>query len=210
MYINPEDMEILHSNEVLEMEKAYFKKFGEYFIHFHYSDFHRDGEKPAAQVYKEALAKALQDDKPSTLKHELTPIELGYIEHEKRKKEIERAMESGEPIQLTARELLTIERSELGKIHRERFGFKMKLNVYLCKSPLLRNMNFDLWAREVIMEVLKQGKPYEINSLEEAKAWEQGMMDRLVREGKWPPQVPDGMVWDHEKIVKRLMEELGE
>jgi hypothetical protein len=64
MYIAKVDIEILKTKEVIEMKQRYREKFDERFICFNYADFHRQGEKCAAQVYKETLEKALLDDKP--------------------------------------------------------------------------------------------------------------------------------------------------
>lgn len=59
-----QDSEILRSKEVRKMRTEYTRRFGEFFPVFNYIDFHRDGEKCAAQVYKERLAKALEDNEP--------------------------------------------------------------------------------------------------------------------------------------------------
>nr|DAQ76844.1 MAG TPA: hypothetical protein [Caudoviricetes sp.] len=64
MYVARVDSAILRSDEVRKMEKEYKERFGEWFIPFNYADFDRQGEKPAAQIYKETLEKALRENKP--------------------------------------------------------------------------------------------------------------------------------------------------
>lgn len=64
MYVARIDMDILRSDEVMDMRREYEEKFGERFIYFNYADFHATEEKCAAQVYKETLEKALRDNKP--------------------------------------------------------------------------------------------------------------------------------------------------
>lgn len=64
MYVVREDVKIIKTREVRDMLREYEKRFGERFIAFNYGDFHWEGDKPAAQVYKETLAKALADSKP--------------------------------------------------------------------------------------------------------------------------------------------------
>lgn len=62
MYVIREDMKILH--EIQGLLDQYEEKFDERFIAFNYVDFKRDGDRCAAQVYKETLEKALKDNKP--------------------------------------------------------------------------------------------------------------------------------------------------
>ena len=64
MYIARIDMQILKTDEVKKMKAEYEKRFGERFIEFNYADFDRQGEKPAAQIYKETLEKTLRENKP--------------------------------------------------------------------------------------------------------------------------------------------------
>ena len=64
MYVAAVDMKILKNKELDVLLDQYKERFGEDFIEFNYADFHRHGEKCAAQVYKETLEKALLDDKP--------------------------------------------------------------------------------------------------------------------------------------------------
>lgn len=64
MYIARVDAYVLKSKEVKNLLDQYEGKFGERFIAFNYGDFHRVGDKCAAQVYKETLEKALKDNKP--------------------------------------------------------------------------------------------------------------------------------------------------
>lgn len=69
MYIIREDMEILHSAEVLALDKAYHDKFGEWFEYFNYADFQgvQGIAGSAAQQYKEALEEALKKDEPTRI-----------------------------------------------------------------------------------------------------------------------------------------------
>ena len=55
MVVAPVDSPIIRSREVQDMLDQYEEKFGERFIAFNYGDFHRIGDKCAAQVYKEIL-----------------------------------------------------------------------------------------------------------------------------------------------------------
>lgn len=64
MVVAPIDARTLQTEEVWNMLKQYEEKFHERFIAFNYADFHRQGERCAAEVYKETLEKALLDDKP--------------------------------------------------------------------------------------------------------------------------------------------------
>lgn len=64
MWVAPVDSVIIRSREVQGMLDQYEEKFGERFIAFNYADFQRQGDKCAAEVYKETLAKALKADKP--------------------------------------------------------------------------------------------------------------------------------------------------
>lgn len=64
MYIASIDMKILTSSELDELDECYFNKFGERFIRFNYGDFHRQGDKCAAQIYLETLREAIEKDKP--------------------------------------------------------------------------------------------------------------------------------------------------
>ena len=64
MRIAPCDSGILRSDEIFRLYDEYREKFGEEFIYFNYADFHRTGEKCAAQVYLETLKEAVKADKP--------------------------------------------------------------------------------------------------------------------------------------------------
>lgn len=64
MYVAYVDAKILTSPKVMEMKDEYEKRFGERFIEFNYADFHREGEKPAAQIYRETLERALEKGEP--------------------------------------------------------------------------------------------------------------------------------------------------
>ncbi len=65
MYVIKEDAMILHGLD--ELHKRYEEKFGERFIAFNYADFQTIGDKPAGQVYKEALEEALKKDEPTRI-----------------------------------------------------------------------------------------------------------------------------------------------
>lgn len=69
MYVAPVDMKILKT--LLDSKTKYIERFGEQFPCFNYADFDRQGEKCAAQVYKELLEKALQEGKPYRIKSKL-------------------------------------------------------------------------------------------------------------------------------------------
>jgi len=205
----PEDYEILR--EIQGMLDQYEKKFGEPFISFRYSVFEREGDKCAGQVYKEALKKALQDDKPSPLRHELTFIELQNIEYLERQQEIKETIERGDPLQLTGLELLQAERRELEAQYKEAFGLPMKIgNLCRTKTVPIKSPVFDFFVVEMLLEALRQGKPYQAEPLEEAIAWEDALVEKLKRKGKWPPQVPEEQVWDREGILSWLRREIAE
>jgi len=59
MYIAPCDRDILWSDEMRQLKETYSKKFGKSFIPFDYERFKREGSMCAAEVYMEALKKAL-------------------------------------------------------------------------------------------------------------------------------------------------------
>lgn len=63
MYIVDEDLDILWSAEVMEMQEKYRKKFGEIFICFNYVDFPGNQTQRPAEMYREVLKKALLDNK---------------------------------------------------------------------------------------------------------------------------------------------------
>lgn len=64
MYVVKADAEIIGKPDVREMRDRYYAKFGEFFPCFNYVDFPGAKDKRPAQMYKEALAKALNDDMP--------------------------------------------------------------------------------------------------------------------------------------------------
>ncbi len=68
MYVAKVDVKVLKTEEMHKLLDLYEETFGERFIAFNYADFHSDGEKCAAQVYKETLQKALNDEKPYHIK----------------------------------------------------------------------------------------------------------------------------------------------
>ena len=59
MIIARVDILVLKSKEVQDLLDQYEEKFGKRFLPFDYENFHRVGEKCAAQMYKEALEKEL-------------------------------------------------------------------------------------------------------------------------------------------------------
>lgn len=65
MYVIPSDAKIICSDEVRMLEDEYEKKFGEFFLAFNYIDFPGDSDKCAAEMYREALQKAVQRDEPT-------------------------------------------------------------------------------------------------------------------------------------------------
>ena len=65
MYIARVDMDVLRSKEVQDLLDQYEEKFGKRFTAFAYGPFHRQGEKCAAEVWKEALIKALNAEPAS-------------------------------------------------------------------------------------------------------------------------------------------------
>ena len=67
MYVAAVDSEVLRSDEMLELKKAYREKFGKRFMPFNYADFDRIGDKCAAQVHKEELEKCLREGKPTSI-----------------------------------------------------------------------------------------------------------------------------------------------
>ncbi len=77
MYIIPEDFEILRSKEVMDMQRQYHKKFGEIFLCFNYADFHSTKTQRAAEVYRDALRKAVADDKP----HQIVSHRYDHSDH---------------------------------------------------------------------------------------------------------------------------------
>ena len=67
MVVAKVDSAILRSDEMWELWERYEKKFGKKFICFNYCDFQRNGDKCAAQVYKEELKKCLREGKPTSI-----------------------------------------------------------------------------------------------------------------------------------------------
>ena len=67
MYVAAVDSEVLRSDEMLKLKKAYREKFGKRFMPFNYADFDRIGDKCAAQVYKEEVEKCLREGKPTSI-----------------------------------------------------------------------------------------------------------------------------------------------
>ena len=77
MYIIPEDFEILRSKEVIDMQEQYHKKFGEIFLCFNYADFPGSKTQLAAEMYRDALRKAVADDKP----HQIVSHRYDHSDH---------------------------------------------------------------------------------------------------------------------------------
>lgn len=210
MYVLKEDMRIVNTREMRRMLEQYAERFGEDFILFNYTDFPGTGEAGSSgRRYKEALEKALLDDKPSALKHEPDEIEIAEEEYYARQREIKDAMERGTLIELTGQELLEVERRELQKQYERVFGAKMKYHD-LNGTVRARFPFINVFARELLLESLRKGIPYPEELTAESVAWEQALLEKLRQEGKWPPQVSDSrQVWDREKILARLRDEIG-
>lgn len=64
MYVAAVDSEVLRSDEMLELKKAYREKFEKRFMPFNYADFDRIGERCAAQVYMDIIKQCLEENKP--------------------------------------------------------------------------------------------------------------------------------------------------
>ena len=64
MYVSKIDAIYMRENKVLELRKQYEEKFGVRFISFNYADFPGTKDKCAAQMYKEAIERALKEGKP--------------------------------------------------------------------------------------------------------------------------------------------------
>lgn len=64
MFVIEEDAEILCSDEVMDMRKEYEKRFGKRFLCFNYVDFPGKETMRPAEMYREILRKALQENKP--------------------------------------------------------------------------------------------------------------------------------------------------
>lgn len=65
MYVVREDMLILRSDEVMGLRAQYAEKFGEEFLCFNYADFPGSDTQIAAEMYREALRKAVARDEPT-------------------------------------------------------------------------------------------------------------------------------------------------
>ena len=67
MVVAEVDSAILRSDEMIELKKQYRETFGERFMPFNYCDFQRDGDRCAAQIYKEELERCLREGKPTSI-----------------------------------------------------------------------------------------------------------------------------------------------
>lgn len=65
MFVMKEDAEIICSDEVMALMKQYHEKFGERFLAFNYIDFPGNDYQRPAEMYKEALKKAVECDEPT-------------------------------------------------------------------------------------------------------------------------------------------------
>lgn len=65
MYVVPHDMKILCTDEVCTLKELYEKKFGERFVCFNYADFPGSDTQFAAEMYRDALRKAVARDEPT-------------------------------------------------------------------------------------------------------------------------------------------------
>ena len=61
------DSAYMREHNVLELKIECRKRFGEPYIPFNYCDFQRNGDKCAAQVYKEEVEKCLREGKPTSI-----------------------------------------------------------------------------------------------------------------------------------------------
>jgi len=64
MYVARVDALIIKTPECRELRRQYEKKFGERMTPFNYADFQRQGDKPAAQMYMNAMRKAIETGTP--------------------------------------------------------------------------------------------------------------------------------------------------
>jgi len=64
MYVVRADAEIISTREVQDMLDEYERRFGERFIAFNYGDFRGSKTQLPAEMYRETLRKALQENKP--------------------------------------------------------------------------------------------------------------------------------------------------
>lgn len=64
MYIAPCDIAILRSKEMSDLKDSYQQKFGEPFAQFNYADYPGDKKQCAAQMYLNALKKAVEVSSP--------------------------------------------------------------------------------------------------------------------------------------------------
>lgn len=64
MFVMREDAEILCSDEVMDMRREYTARFGKRFLMFNYVDFPGTETMRPAEMYREILRKALQENKP--------------------------------------------------------------------------------------------------------------------------------------------------
>jgi len=64
MYVSPEDLKIIRSDEVQELRKRYHAKFGVHFPPFNYEDFLRTKTVSAGDVYRKLLLESLEADEP--------------------------------------------------------------------------------------------------------------------------------------------------
>ena len=77
MYIIPEDFEILRTKEIRDLQEQYKEKFGSYFLYFNYADFPGSKTQRPAEMYRDALRKAVADDKP----HQIVSHRYDHTDH---------------------------------------------------------------------------------------------------------------------------------
>ena len=77
MYIIPEDFEILRTKEIRALQEQYKEKFGSYFLYFNYADFPGSNTQRPAEMYRDALRKAVADDKP----HQIVSHRYDHSDH---------------------------------------------------------------------------------------------------------------------------------
>ncbi len=64
MIPNPIDMQILRDPEVYRMMTAYRSRFGKGFVPFNYEDFQGTKDTPAAVLWRDALRRCLEENRP--------------------------------------------------------------------------------------------------------------------------------------------------
>ena len=77
MYIIPEDFEILRTKEIRALQEQYKDHFGPFVLSFHDADFPGSKTQRPAEMYRDALRKAVADDKP----HQIVSHRYDHSDH---------------------------------------------------------------------------------------------------------------------------------